>query len=136
MSINSIPTDAATLRRFIKFLFVGLINTGFGYAVYAILVLFKTPPQIALLAMFVIGVLWNYMTTARFVFDVSGFGRLPAYCLCYVAIYLLNAGALQAAINLGVAPLIAQAVLTPVIAVLTFVLLSFVMRDRSENDSE
>lgn len=136
MPVKSIPTDGATLRRFIKFLFVGLINTGFGYAVYAVLVLFKTPPQIALLAMFVIGVLWNYLTTARFVFDVSGFGRLPAYCLCYVAIYLLNAGALQAAMNLGAAPLIAQAVLTPVIAVLTFILLSFVMRNGAENDGD
>ncbi len=130
MPFRSIPTDSATLRRFVKFLFVGLINTGFGYGVYAVLVLLKTPPQIALLAMFVIGVLWNYTTTARFVFDVSGFGRLPAYCLCYVAIYLLNAGSLQAAINLGVEPLIAQAVLTPVIAVLTFGLVSFVMRER------
>jgi len=130
MSIRSITTDAATIRRFIKFLFVGLVNTGFGYGVYAVLVVFKTPPQIALLATFVIGVLWNYITTARFVFEVTGFGRLPAYCVCYVFIYLLNAGTLQAAMNYNIEPLVAQAILTPIFAVVTFILVSFVMRER------
>ena len=127
---RTISLDGATLRRFIKFLFVGLVNTAFGYGVYAVFVLFGTPPQIALLVTFVIGVLWNYITTARFVFEVTGFGRLPAYCICYVFIYLLNAGTLQGAMNYGIEPLLAQAVLTPIFAVITFVLVSFVMRER------
>ena len=130
MPLKSIPADTATLKRFIKFLFVGLVNTGFGYGVYALLVIFGTPPQIALLLSFVIGVLWNYLTTARFVFEVSGFGRLPAYGLCYVVIYGLNAGTLQWALNTGIAPLLAQAILTPIVAVISFVLLSMVMRER------
>lgn len=131
MPLKFIPADTATAIRFIKFLFVGLINTGFGYGVYALLVIFNTPPQIALLLAFIVGVLWNYMTTARFVFEVSGFGRLPAYCVCYVFMYALNAGSLQLALNTGVEPLLAQAILMPIIAVVSFVLLSMVMRERS-----
>jgi putative flippase GtrA len=131
MPFKSVSRDPATLKRFLKFLLVGLVNTGFGYGVYAILVIFGTPPQIALLLSFMIGVLWNYLTTARFVFEVSGFGRLPAYCLCYVLIYGLNAGTLQLAINTGIQPLLAQAILTPIVAVISFVLLSMVMRERS-----
>ena len=123
--------DAATIRRFFKFLLVGLLNTAFGYAVYAILVILGLSPQTALLLSFVIGVLWNYLTTARFVFEVSGFGRLPAYCLCYVFTYALNAASLHIAMSNGIRPLVAQATITPVIAVITFILLSMVMRNRS-----
>lgn len=130
MPLNSIPADAATLKRFIKFLFVGLVNTGFGYGVYALLVILGMPPQMALLLSFVIGVLWNYLSTARFVFEVSGFGRLPAYGLCYVGIYGVNAGTLQVALNTGIQPLLAQAILTPIVAVISFILLSWVMRER------
>ena len=131
MPLKSVPADAATLKRFIKFLIVGLVNTGFGYGVYALLVILGAPPQIALLLSFMIGVLWNYLTTARFVFEVSGFGRLPAYCLCYVFIYAVNAGTLQLALNTGIQPLLAQAILTPIVAVLSFILLSMIMRERS-----
>ena len=42
MPLKSIPADTATLKRFIKFLFVGLVNTRFGYGVYALLVIFGT----------------------------------------------------------------------------------------------
>lgn len=127
---SALSPDAATVRRFIRFVIVGVVNTAFGYGLYALLVLSTAPPQIALFLSFFIGVLWNYFTTARFVFEVSGFGRLPAYAACYIFVYMLNAGSLHVAIDSGVAPLIAQAVLTPVAAVLTFVLVSFVMREK------
>nr|WP_070959190.1 GtrA family protein [Hyphomonas sp. Mor2] len=131
MSVKFASLDAATIRRFIKFLLVGLVNTGFGYAVYAVLVLLGLTPQVALLLSFAIGVLWNYLTTARFVFEITGFGRLPAYCICYVFIYALNAGILQFAIDKNIEPLLAQAVLTPIFAVITFALLSRVLPDRT-----
>ena len=121
-----------TAAQFARFVLVGLINTAFGYAVYAGLVLLGLPPQWALALSFAIGVLWNYVTTARFVFRVSGFGKLPAYIACYVSVYAANALALGAAIKNGVAPLLAQAALTPVAAVLTFVLLSLVMREADD----
>jgi putative flippase GtrA len=130
---SALSPDAATLRRFIRFVIVGVVNTAFGYGLYALLVLANAPPQIALFLSFFIGVLWNYFTTARFVFQVSGFGRLPAYAACYVFVYALNAGSLHAALVAGIAPLIAQAILTPIAAILTFVLVSFAMRDNSQS---
>lgn len=128
-----LQADAATLRRFIRFVIVGVANTAFGYGLYALLVVASAPPQVALFLSFFIGVLWNYFTTARFVFQVSGFGRLPAYAACYIFVYALNAGTLHVAISSGMAPLIAQAILTPVAAVLTFVLVSFVMREKPQS---
>ncbi|MBB4022403.1 MAG: GtrA family protein [Pseudomonadota bacterium] len=119
-----------TIRRFARFVLVGLINTLFGYGLYAALILIGTPPQPALFLSFFVGVLWNYFTTARFVFRVGGFSRLPAYAACYIAVYLLNAYVLHGVIRAGLSPLTAQALLTPLAAVLTFVLVSFVMRPR------
>ncbi len=130
---SALTLDTATLRRFIRFLIVGVVNTAFGYGVYALLVVLNAPPQVALFLSFFIGVLWNYFTTARFVFEVSGYDRLPAYAACYIFVYALNAGTLHAAIESGIAPLIAQAVLTPVAAVLTFVLVSFAMREKPQS---
>ncbi|MCB2096842.1 MAG: GtrA family protein [Parvularculaceae bacterium] len=120
-----------TAARFARFVAVGLINTAFGYAVYALLVLAGLGAQAALICSFSIGVLWNYFTTARFVFEVSGYDRLPAYAGCYIVIYLLNAAALRAALIAGVHPLAAQAILLPAAAILSFVLLSRVLRPQS-----
>jgi putative flippase GtrA len=117
-------------RTFLRFLAAGLVNTLFGYAVYALLVLAGLPPQPALVVAFALGVVWNYVTSARFVFHVRGYRRLPVYAGIYVLLYLLNAGALRLALTQGVPPLLAQAVLTPPMAILSFVLLSLAMTGR------
>ena len=44
------------LWRFVKFLFVGVINTAFGFAAYAILLWAGLPPQPALALSYVMGV--------------------------------------------------------------------------------
>lgn len=117
-------------RTFLRFLAAGLVNTLFGYAVYALLVLAGVPPQAALAVAFAVGVIWNYVTSARFVFHVRGYRRLPAYAGLYALLYLLNAGALRLALAQGVPPLIAQGLLTPPMAILSFVLLSLAMTGR------
>lgn len=120
-------------HRFGRFLVVGAINTAFGYAVYALLLLIGLPPQVALVLAFVIGTTWNYFTTARLVFRASGFRRLPHYIAAYLTVYAANAFSLEAALTRGVNPYLAQALLTPVFAVLAFVLLSLVFRGQARS---
>ncbi len=124
-------------QRFLRFLVVGVVNTGVGYLLYALLYLL-TPlgPQRALLAAFWLGVLWNYVTTSRFVFGARGFGRLPHYVACYLVVYLMNAKALHLMVAAGLDPLLAQALLTPAAAVMTFVLMSVVMMRGRGNRSD
>jgi putative flippase GtrA len=120
------------LRRFLRFGIVGVVNMGVGYALYALLLL-GTPlgPQGSLLISFWLGVLWNYLATARFVFGESGFSRLPAYVLCYLVVYALNARALDLlVVRAQWPPLLAQAVLIPAAAVLTFVMVSVALTYR------
>lgn len=110
-------------RRFARFLAVGVLNTGVGYGLYALLHLAGLPPQGALALAFAAGVAWNYLTHARLVFGTRGFRRLPAYVLAYLAIYLGNALALAGLTAAGLPPLLAQAAILPFAAAGAFLLI-------------
>lgn len=116
--------DAATMRRFLRFVATGVLNTAFGYGLYALLVLTGLHPQIALALQFAISIVWNYVVHARFVFGQDGFGKLPRYAGVYVLVYLVNAAALAALLSLDTGPLLAQLLILPFVVILTFLLLS------------
>lgn len=119
------------LWRFVKFLVVGVVNTAFGFAVYAVLLrLFGLPWQGALALSYVLGILWNFGTHGRIVFGTRGLGRLPAYVAAYVLLFFLNRWALQAAIAAGLSDLWAQALLVLPMAMVAFVLVSVVLTGR------
>lgn len=119
--------SSAIVRRFMRFLVAGAVNAVFSYSLFAVLILVSLPPQTALILTFLISILWNYLTTGRYVFGQRNFRRLPAFFSCYVIIYSFNAGALHLALGAGLSALVAQAILTPVVAVLSFVLLSLAL---------
>ncbi len=123
-------TRAGDSKRFVRFLAVGVLNTAFGYVLYALLIWLGLAPQPALALSFAIGVLWNYLTHARLVFDQGGYQRLLPYVGAYGFIYLINAAALQAALSAGLAPLVAQALLVLPMATLAFILISRVLTGR------
>lgn len=122
--------DARTLERAIRFVIVGAVNTGFGYSVFAVLVLLGLGPQRALAIAFVAGVLWNFRTHGAFVFGARGLRRLPLYAAVYVALYALNSLMLHKALEAGIPPLVAQAGLAVLMAGISFVSLSLVLRNR------
>lgn len=122
--------DEGDWMRLIRFLITGVVNTGFGYGAFALLVLAGLSPQPALALSFVVGVLWNYAVHGRFVFGTRGYRKLPAYAASYVGIYVLNALCLAAALRAGLPTLQVQAVLTLIMAVISFVLLNLVLRGR------
>jgi len=115
------------LWRFVKFLGVGVLNTAFGFAAYALLLSFGLTAQPALAASYVLGVLWNYATHARLVFHARGLGRLPPYAAAYTLLYGLNALALAGLLRAGLPALGAQAALVLPMAMLAFVLISAVL---------
>ena len=119
-----------TGKQFALFLLMGLVNTAFGYAVYALLVWLGLAPRVALALSFAIGVVWNYFTHARIVFQQRGFDRLLPYVGAYVLILGINTVLLEGLLRLGVGPYAAQALLAPVSAALSFMLLSKVLTGR------
>jgi len=123
-------TTQADFYRFVRFLLVGLVNTGVGYGLFVGFVLVGLGSQPALASAFFIGILWNFVTHARFVFGQSGLHKLPSYILVYMAIWAANALALSMALRGGLSPLLAQAILAPFAAVLSFFLVARVLTGR------
>lgn len=115
------------LWRFAKFLVVGVVNTAFGFAAYAVLLWAGLAPQPALALSYGLGVLWNYMSHARIVFHARGIGRLPLYAAAYSLLYGLNALALAGLLRAGLPALGAQAVLVLPMAALAFLLVGRVL---------
>ena len=123
-------TGDSDKMRFVRFVLIGLVNTLVGYLIFVVFVVVGIPAQPALAAAFVLGVLWNYWTHARFVFGQGEVSRLPVYGLAYFGIWAFNALALAGAQRAGLHPLMAQAALAPVAAVLSFFLIARVLTGR------
>lgn len=119
-----------TARQFIRFILIGVLNTAVGYAVFAALIWAGLPPQPALALAFVIGVMWNFFAHARYVFGTTGLSRVPHYVLGYLVVYGFNAIALKLLLSAGLASLLAQAILAPVAAVLSFFLIAKALTGR------
>lgn len=128
--MKTLLRSGSSLAQLLRFLAIGVVNTLFGYGVYALLVWIGLAPQLALSLAFAIGVLWNYLTHARLVFRVSGFRRVLPYAGVYGALYTVNALALWAALAAGLSPYIAQAILAVAMAGLSFFLVSAVLTGR------
>ena len=113
----------AKSRRFVRFLAVGVLNTAFGYGVFALLVIAGLNSGLALAIATMAGVFFNYFTTGRFVFANRGHALLPRFALAYAFSYGINLGLLKLFEHAGLPSLAAQAICLPLIVVLSFVLL-------------
>ena len=128
----SVLRDRPDLWRFVKFLFVGVVNTGFGFAAYAFFLrIVGFNPHLALACSYVIGVLWNFLTHSKVVFGSKGVWKLPLYVINYVVIFTINSFLLEHLIaDVGVSDLWAQAILVFPMAMLTFIGVSIVLTGR------
>lgn len=109
-------------RQFVRFLFVGALNTGVGYGFFVLFVLMKLGLNIALALATGLGVLFNYVTTGRLVFAARGLGRLPFFAAVYGLTFLLNLWSLHFLLSSGFSPILAQTILLPLMVVLNFAL--------------
>lgn len=105
---------------FIRFLFVGGLNTLFGYGVFAAGLAIGLVPELALLIATIMGIAFNFVTTGRLVFGSANCRRLPRFCIAYGIVYLMNATAMRLVVGAGVSAFAAEAVLLPIAALVTF----------------
>lgn len=122
MNVHGAITGTLRNRPFARFLAVGLVNTLFGYGVFGALTLAGLAPGLALFIATVLGVLFNYFTTGRVVFAANGFGRLPWFVAVYGLTFLINLWSLRSLTAAGLSPLLAQAILLPIVTILSFLL--------------
>jgi len=89
--INHIKIIRNSLNnRFILFLFVGLINTGFGYGLFALLIFLKVHYALASLLSTFIGILFNFKTTGVIVFKNKNNLLIFRFFLVYGITYILG----------------------------------------------
>lgn len=80
---------------FYRFIWVGIINTIFGYSIYALLIYLDLHYIWAVLFSTIIGVLFNFNTTGRIVFKNSHNQLLLKFIAVYAFIYCVNIGIIK-----------------------------------------
>lgn len=118
-------------QRFIRFAIVGLLNSAFGLGVYALLIHWGFAVWAALIAANIAGVSFNYVTTGKLAFSHRGANRFPSFVSIYLLCYLLNYLAITLLVRMHLGPVTSQVLLTPCMAVLSYLLQSrYVFRQR------
>ncbi len=112
--------------KIVRFLATGLLNTLFGYAVYAALIFAGLPYLLALLLATALGCIFNYVSYARMVFGGHRNYRVFAkFVVAYGAIYAVNAGLLALLTrHWGLTPYLAQLLCLPLSVALSWILMN------------
>ena len=117
--------------RFLRFLVVGVLNTGVGYALFAVMILGGSGPFAAAAGATALGALFNFQSIGGLVFRRRELRLLPRFLAVYVGQCGANIVMLAALGGIGLGPLLAQFLLLPFLATGTYLAMqSFVFRDR------
>jgi putative flippase GtrA len=108
--------------QFVKFIAVGLINTLFGYSLYALFVYLGLSYPYALLLATVIGVFFNFQTIGRLVFQSKNVGLIGKFFSVYALTFCVNLLLIKLLLPLGINAYSAGA-----IALIPTTLLSFLL---------
>ena len=107
--------------KFIRFIFVGILNTCFGVGVYCLLVWLGIPYWWATLISTILGVLFNFKTIGILVFENRDNRLIFRFVLCYVLAYFLNIGVLYCFIHyVGLNDYWSGILATPFVAIFSF----------------
>lgn len=121
-----VPAGKPAIPKLLRYVATGLLNTAFGYAMYAGLVFVGLPYVAALLLATIAGTVFNYFSFGGLVFNGRG-GRetFLRFIAAYAAIYVANAAALQAlTAGAGVGPYVAQVACIPLSVALGWVFMN------------
>lgn len=113
--------------RIFKFLSVGVLNTVFGYAVYAILIFVNVPYLTALFVATVAGVVFNYFSFGQMVFHGhSGWFVFGKFVIAYGVVYAVNAAFLRVLTkDFLFSPYVGQVICIPLSVVLSWLLMNY-----------
>jgi putative flippase GtrA len=101
---------------FLRYLAVGGLNTAFGYASYAAFVLAGAPLWLAVSGSTLLAFFFNFASYGGLVFGSTSYRLLPRFLFFYAGLGGLNFLLLRALSWSGLGPLLAQALLLPLLA--------------------
>ena len=122
------------MNKFVKFLFVGGLNTAFGYFIYSLFLYIGFHYALASLFATILGVLFNFKTTGIFVFQSRDNKLLVSFFMVYAVVYGLNIVCLKVFDLFNINLYMAGLVLLLPMAVVSFILMKrFVFKKESKN---
>lgn len=78
--------------KFIRFIIIGGVNTLFGYGMFTLFKLMGLNYILAILFATLLGVLFNFVTTGRIVFENRENGLILKFIAVYAVVYAVNVG--------------------------------------------
>lgn len=120
--------------RFIRFILVGCLNTAFGVGVYCLCIFVGFPYFIATLVSNVLGVLWNFKTTGKLVFENGDNKLIFRFIACYLLVYLINTGVVKLLLIAGLNSYWAGILATPIVALCSYSLLKNFVFNENKNE--
>lgn len=115
----------------LRFLIIGLGNTAFGYTLYLLGLWLGVPYLGALIISTIFGAIFNFFTTGRIVFGSRASERIFRFLASYCVTLSLNLAFLRWLVEAGVAKTYAQAILLPIVVMLSFLLNKHLVFGRS-----
>lgn len=117
-----LPARIRPNSRFLKFLLVGGVNTAFGYSVFVFSLWLGMHYAVAAAVATVLGVLFNFKSTGRLVFQNKGNHLLPKFISVYVVVYVVNVLGLAVLLRFGITEWLGGLILILPSAMLSYVL--------------
>lgn len=108
--------------KFLGFLAVGGLNTLFGYAAFAAALFTGLPPEIAVVASTIAGILFNFASFGT-LFGSRAATRFPRYLVTYGVLLAANIVLLKMLMAVNVHPLIGQGIVVILLAPVSFVMM-------------
>ena len=107
---------------FVKFIFVGVLNTAFGYLAYALLLFLGLHYTLAVVLSTIAGVLFNFKTTGTIVFKNNNNKLIFKFVAVYAITTTLGIIILRMAELAGINLYLAGLVSTGICAIISFLL--------------
>jgi len=119
-------------KKFFRFILVGILNTLFGYLIYAFFIFLHLHYAQAVLLATIIGALFNFKTIGALVFKNTDNRLIFKFLSVYLVTYLFNVFALKVCSRFGMDMYLAGIIVAFPAALISFVLQNFlVFRDKA-----
>lgn len=112
-------------HQFVRFVEVGILNTIFGYAIFAGLLYLGLHYTIAAFVSVAVGAFFNFHTTGHFVFGTRHYAFLLKFFTVYLIIYLAKVAGLFGLLQIGINNYLGGALLIVPLALISFFLNKF-----------
>jgi putative flippase GtrA len=87
-SFNFFKKKCEIKKQFILFLLTGVINTLFGYGIYALFIYLGVNYFFSSLISLFFGIIFNFLTIGKFVFGKLSFKRIKKFISYYMLLYI------------------------------------------------